>query len=118
VLHYSYEENGKSWVGIIEYHHKNNESPDIDSWINYYEAMIGDKVDITIDPNSDYCSLTENVESNYQKVYRNEILRFSFGGGGLLFTIVFFIVFLVVIKKDKKTDKKTDKCTFIQWKKE
>lgn len=110
VLHYTYEEDGRTWINTIRYLHKEDGSTDEDTLTSYYKSMIGDKVDITIDPNSTNCCLTTDVESMYNKVYRNEILRFTFGGVGLIGTITFFIWFLIRLKKDKKADN----CKFIK----
>lgn len=62
VLHYTYEENGRIWTGTIRYLHKDDGSTNEDALISYYKSMIGDKVDITIDPNSTNCLLPEEVE--------------------------------------------------------
>lgn len=108
-LHYTYEENERIWTGIIEYNHR-DDTTDRNVLISYYKSMIGNKVDITIDPNSTYCLLTKDVESRYNKSYISEILEFSFGGVGLIGTVTFFIWFLFRLKKDKKADN----CKFIK----
>lgn len=109
-LHYTYEEEGKTWCGVIRYLHKDDGKTDYDGLNYYYYSKIGEKVDVTIDPNSTYCRLTKDVEPDYIKVRTNEIARFSVDGVGLPFTIVFFVVFLIKTSKDKKVDN----CTFIQ----
>lgn len=109
VLHYTYEENGRIWTGTIRYLHKDDGSTNEDALISYYKSMIGDKVNITIDPDSTYCLLTKDVESRYNESYISEILEFSFGGVGLLVTITLFIIFLVYLKKDRKVEQ----CNFI-----
>ncbi len=108
-LHYTYEENERIWTGIIEYNHR-DDTTDRNVLISYYKSMIGNKVDITIDPKSTNCCLTTDVESRYNKIYQNEILRFTFGGVGLIGTISVFIWFLFRLKKDKKADN----CKFIK----
>ena len=113
-LHYEYKEDGRTWTGTIRYLHRDGVEPDEDTLISYYKSMIGSKVEITIDPNSTNCLLPEKVEPLYNKIYRNEILRFSFGGAGLIGTVAFFIWFLIRLKKDKKADK----CKFIKDKKD
>lgn len=108
-LYYTYEENERAWTGMMRYQHRIDKLPDREDWKSYYKSMIGDKVDITIDPNSTNCCLTTEVELLYNKVYRNEILRFTFGGVGLIGTITLFIWFLIRLKKDQKADN----CKFI-----
>lgn len=71
---------------------------------------VGEYAGIRIDPKSTNCCLTTDVESRYNKIYRNEILRFTFGGVGLIGTISVFIWFLIRLKKDKKADN----CKFIK----
>ncbi len=108
-LHYMYEENEMTWTGIIEYNHR-DDTTDRNALISYYKSMIGNKVEITIDPNSTNCMLSEDVDPLYNKIYRNEILRFSFGGVGLVGSIAFFVWFLIRLKKGKKADS----CKFIK----
>lgn len=104
-----YEENEMTWTGIIEYNHR-DDTTDRNALTSYYKSMIGNKVEITIDPNSTNCMLSEDVDPLYNKIYRNEILRFSFGGVGLVGSIAFFVWFLIRLKKGKKADS----CKFIK----
>lgn len=108
ILHYTYEEDGRKWGGIIQETHDDRKT-DKNGLISYYKSKIGDKVNITIDPDSTYCLLTKDVESRYNESYISEILGFSFGGVGLLVTITLFIIFLVYLKKDRKVEQ----CNFI-----
>lgn len=100
VVHYTYEEDGRKWRGIIQYSH-DNRTEKREFLIPYYEAKIGSKVDITIDPNSQNNCLTKDVEKNYEDVHINEILRFAFGLAGLTATVAFFIWFMILLKKSK-----------------
>lgn len=109
IVHYAYEEDGREWSGSIQYSEDDRTTSE-DYLSRYYESMIGEKVNLTIDPDSNFSLLTNNVETSYRDSRLEYILQFSFGGVCLLATTVLFIVFLVWLKKDNKPSN----CSFIK----
>lgn len=94
VLVYEYRENDKTWGGLLQYSHREDDKFDETAWMDYYNSQIGSIVEITIYDEDNYCQLTNKVESSYNSLLLQEALCFCIGSIGFLITLILFIRFL------------------------